>query len=111
LHSRVLLRDGTWRRMGDLRLGDELASVDGAPSRVAGIFPQGEKQIYRLTFSDGRSARACGEHLWAVSGSRLGERVVTTDQLRELLGKERYRRRISIPLASGHFGEDRGLPI
>ena len=41
--------------MGDLRVGDELASVDGLRSRVGAIFPQGEQPIYRVTFSDGRS--------------------------------------------------------
>lgn len=112
LSSRVLMQDGTWKRMGDLRLGDRLASVDGAPSRVAGVFPQGERQLYRLTFSDGRSTRACGEHLWSIRSSKLaGGRVVTTDQLRKMLTQERFRRRITIPLASGHFGHDRDLPV
>ncbi|HYE92205.1 MAG TPA: DnaB-like helicase N-terminal domain-containing protein, partial [Terriglobales bacterium] len=45
---------GGWTRMGDLRVGDALASVDGQPSMVSGIFPQGVEQAYRLTFSDGR---------------------------------------------------------
>src|SRR4029434_55712 len=33
-----------WMRMGDLRVGDEVASIDGAPSRVSGVFPQGRTQ-------------------------------------------------------------------
>src|SRR5215813_2747112 len=32
-----------WTRMGNLRLGDELASPDGRRSRVRAIFPQGVK--------------------------------------------------------------------
>src|SRR5437867_8292600 len=47
-----------WKRMGDLKLGDELASVDGRRSLVSGIFPQGPEQVYRVTFSDGRSTEA-----------------------------------------------------
>lgn len=113
LSERVLLADGSWRRMGDLRLGDELASIDGAPSRVAAIYPQGERLLYRVTFSDGRSTRACGEHLWAIRSSKVagGKAVVSTDRLREMLAKTRYCRRIATPLVSGHFGRDEGLLV
>jgi replicative DNA helicase len=113
LDDKVLLRDGSWRRMGDIRLGDHLASVDGAPSRVAGIFPQGDRMVYRVTFSDGRSARACGEHLWLVRSSKLpgGESVLSTEDIRDKLTRERFRRRMSVPMVSGHFGEDRNLLI
>lgn len=44
--------------------GDEVIGLDGRPTRVIGIFPQGEKRVYRVTFSDGTSTRCCAEHLW-----------------------------------------------
>src|SRR5262249_20238297 len=65
LDAKILTEDG-WKPMGELQFGDRLASVDGQPSRVAGIFPQGEKQVYRVMFSDGRSTECCDEHLWKV---------------------------------------------
>ena len=113
LGANILMRDGSWKRMGDLRLGDELASTDGAPSRVAGVYPQGERQVYRVTFSDGRSALACGEHLWAVKSCKFGDRmrILSTDTVRELLRKETYQRRLSVPMVTGHFGFDDGLLI
>ncbi len=112
LTSKILMRDGTWKTIGDLRIGDELASVDGAPSRVAGIFPRGLRQVYRVTMSDGRATRTCGEHLWAVESCRFeGPQVLTTDDIRTNLKKERYQRRMSFPLAPGHFGKDEGLLI
>src|SRR3990167_8913079 len=37
LDSSVLLSTGQWVKMGDLRVGDELASADGEPSFVTGI--------------------------------------------------------------------------
>src|SRR6185436_11466101 len=45
LDSKVLTRRG-WTCMGSLEIGDELASIDGGESRVLGIFPQGEREIY-----------------------------------------------------------------
>ncbi|MGC3945408.1 MAG: DnaB-like helicase N-terminal domain-containing protein [Chryseolinea sp.] len=80
LDSRVLTAAG-FKPMGDLRVGDALASVDGATSFVTGIFPQGERQVYRLTFADGRSTECCAEHLWRVHFRQWEKpRVLTTAQ-------------------------------
>lgn len=111
LDSKVLTHRG-WTCMGALQIGDELASIDGAESRVLGIFPQGERQIYRLELSDGRSAECCLEHLWRVSFRQWDEpRVVTTERLIAMLQKKRYRRRLYIETFSGEFGSDDDLPM
>src|SRR5437762_4976339 len=55
LDAKILTRRG-FVCMGSLKVGDEMASIDGAPSRVIGIFPQGERQLYRVELSDGRGA-------------------------------------------------------
>ncbi|MGG1943673.1 replicative DNA helicase [Trinickia sp. NRRL B-1857] len=111
LDARVKTLTG-WKRMGDLELGDALASVDGAPSMVTGIYPQGERQAYRVTFSDGRSAECCDEHLWRVHFRGWERpRVVDTAQLRTLLTRERYRNRLWIDLPSGDFGHAEALPV
>lgn len=113
LTSRVLLRDGRWKPIGSLMFGEHLASVDGMESRVIGTYPQGVKKIYRVTLSDGRSARCCAEHLWRVDSSRWvgGARVLETKELMRLLGTERYRNRITMPMVSGDFGVDDGLRL
>lgn len=63
LTAKVLTPSG-WVQMGDLKVGDEVISVDGKPTTVIGVFPQGKKKIYRVTFSDGASTECCDEHLW-----------------------------------------------
>jgi N12 class adenine-specific DNA methylase len=63
LDAKVLTPAG-WSRMGDLRIGDEVIAGDGTRTMVEGIFPQGEKDIFRVTFSDGASTECCDEHLW-----------------------------------------------
>jgi len=111
LDARVKTLTG-WKRMRDLEVGDALASVDGAPSMVTGIYPQGERQAYRVTFSDGRSAECCDEHLWRVHFRGWDRpRVVDTAQLRTLLTRERYRNRLWIDLPSGDFGHNEALPV
>ncbi len=111
LDAKVLTSKG-WTVMGDIKLGDKLASVDGKPSTVTDIFPQGKKQIYNVTFSDGRSAECCDEHLWRVYYRSWAEpRVLSTAKLREMLGKKRYQKRLWIDQYSGEFGHDSSLPI
>jgi replicative DNA helicase len=101
-----------WKRMGDLRMGDELASVDGRRSRVRAIFHQGIKQIFRVTFSDGRSTECTGEHLWRVHyRSWDGPRTLTTERVAEMLQRARYRHRLWIDTPSGRHGHAEPLPI
>jgi replicative DNA helicase len=111
LDARVRTRTG-WKAMGELEIGDALASVDGRASIVTGLFPQGEKAVWRVRFSDGRSSECCDEHLWRVHfRSWKKPRVLSTAQVREMLGKPRYRNRLWIERSSGDFGNEDALPV
>jgi len=111
LDAPVRTRTG-WARMGDLQPGDALASVDGRPSIVTGVFPQGIKPVWRVRFSDGRSAECCDEHLWKVHCRHWQTpRILSTAQLREMLDMRRYQGRLWIDRATGHFGHDDELPV
>ena len=65
LDAKVLTPTG-WVRMGDLKVGDAVVDPDGGVGFVEGVFPQGRKQVFRITTSDGGSAESCEEHLWTV---------------------------------------------
>jgi len=92
----VLTPDG-FRTIGSLRVGDLVVGSDGRPTPVLGVYPQGVKDVYRVTTQDGAATLACGEHLWSVrtrSDQRHGKpgRVVTTaDMLRSGLRRAHYR--------------------
>lgn len=58
-------------RHGDLKVGDFVFDRLGKPVRVTGVFPQGELQVHRLHFSDGRTIDASGDHLWQVTTKRM----------------------------------------
>ena len=111
LDARVKTRAG-WKAMGEVQVGDALASIDGAPSIVTGVFPQGERQAYRVTFSDGRSAECCAEHLWRVHFRQWdAPRVVSTAKLIEMLSRKRYQHRLWVDMVDGDFGHADPLPI
>ncbi|NZD55704.1 replicative DNA helicase [Sphaerotilus montanus] len=111
LDARVRTRGG-WKSMGELAVGDALASVDGRPSIVTGVYPQGVRQVYRITFSDGRSTECCAEHLWRVSSRHWkAPRVVSTADLIGLLRSKRHQSRLWVDRASGDFGHHDSLPV
>ncbi|HAA56328.1 MAG TPA: replicative DNA helicase [Myxococcales bacterium] len=99
-----------WTQMGDLELGQPLASHDGRPSVVTGIYPQGRRAVYTLTFEDGRQTEACAEHLWHVSHPSWDtHRILSTEEWMSL--QEQQEGPFSIPLSSGDFGEESDLPL
>jgi ATP-dependent Clp protease ATP-binding subunit ClpB len=71
LYAKIKTPTG-WTTMGEIVVGDLVSTPDGGTAKVVGVFPQGQKQIYRLHFKDGKCAEACGEHLWKVFGPHLG---------------------------------------
>ena len=99
----VLTPDG-FRSIGSLAVGDLVVASDGKPTPVLGVYPQGEKDIYRVTTQDGALTLASGDHLWAVAtrdDRRRGKplRVLTT---REMIGNLRanHYHRYELPLHS-----------
>lgn len=69
LSSKVLTPDG-WTTMGSLKPGDKVISVDGKPCKVVSIHPQGIKEVYKVSFSDGSSTLCCNDHLWLVKNDK-----------------------------------------
>ncbi len=62
-----LVTPNGWIRMGDIKVGNFVIGSDGKPKKVLGVYPQGMKDIYEITFNDGTTARSCDEHLWNVN--------------------------------------------
>lgn len=53
------------RRVGDIRPGDYLFGQNGKPVKVLQIHPQPQKKdVWKVTFIDGREALCCEDHLW-----------------------------------------------
>lgn len=57
---------GGWSTMGEMKVGTIITAKDGTPTKVTGVFPHGQKEIFKITFADGRSTEAGAEHLWRV---------------------------------------------
>lgn len=117
LTAKVLTPSG-WKSMGDLAVGDAVVDPDGGIGYVEAIFPQGEKEVFNVTFSDGSSTQCCDEHLWltqTVNERRNKEQTESVKSLKEirdtLMVRNGNRKNHYIPMVSPVEFTKRELPI
>jgi len=53
--------------IGEIKVGDLVASNDGKFYPVLGVYPQGKKPVYEITFNYGIKTRCSDEHIWTIS--------------------------------------------
>jgi len=98
LDSKILTPSG-WKLMGDIKVNDLVSTPKGGISKVVAVFPQGKKDIYKVTFHDGASTRCCEEHLWTCYVRKYWEGskkcTISTSNIKEKLNKGMV---VSIPL-------------
>lgn len=104
---------GGWTTMGEIQVGDKITAWDGTTTKVTGVYPQGKRTVFKLTFADGRTTRAGGQHLWKVyttnAYSTDGWSIQTTEELLRL--KNLKGARVYVPLCLSEEGVDQPLPI
>ena len=57
--------DRGYVEIGKLKVGDEVFDENGKPTKVLGVYPQGELDAYEVTFSDDAKVVCNDEHIWA----------------------------------------------
>ena len=73
------------KKMGEILVGDKVIGSDGNPYNVTGVFPQGKKETYKITFNDGYSILSGDEHLWSVSSPNYGKNTKNERQKKSLI--------------------------
>jgi predicted ribonuclease YlaK len=103
LGAKILTPNG-WTTMGQVEIGDLVSTPDGKFAQVIGTFPQGELDIYKVSFSDGTATECCGEHLWLTKtvrerdGHKNGSIKTTLEIKRSLFYGKDNKRNHSIPI-------------
>ncbi|PSM43327.1 phosphate starvation-inducible protein PhoH [Streptomyces dioscori] len=113
--TNVLTPDG-WRPIGDLEVGDLVIGSNGEPTPVLGVYPQGEKDIYRVTAQDGSWTLCCGEHLWTVrtASDRRRDKPWRVLETKEMIGNLRaaHARRYELPMLTAPVSfPEREIPM
>lgn len=79
-----VLTDNGFKPIGELRIGDWIYGSDGKPTQVTGIYPQGELDIYKCSFSKGVTVHCSGDHLWSFTYEKDETKTVHTKTLLEI---------------------------
>jgi len=97
--SKLYTQDGTIN-IEDICVGDFIFGADGKPTKVTGVFPQGEKDIYEISLLDGRKLYCCEDHLWYLQTKKTGKKdrhgdKFVTMNTKELISKYKRERKNS----------------
>ncbi|RJQ04432.1 MAG: hypothetical protein C4551_10790 [Bacillota bacterium] len=135
LGSKVLTPTG-WTTMGEIKKGDEVICPLGYRSVVLDTFEHGVRDVYRISFADGRSVLASSDHKWVVTSKEWLEKglpgkfhrppaqalpepslidgygILTTSEIMNRMSGKRGTRKFHVPrCAPIRFGEQLPLPI
>jgi hypothetical protein len=91
LTAKVLTTQG-YKSMGEIDIGDEVVTIDGSATKVSGIYPQGEQEIFRVQLSDGGVTRTTADHIWLVrpEGAANFREMSLAEMMPEVLKGRRF---------------------
>lgn len=78
LSSKILTPSG-WITMGDVKVGGYVISRNGKPTKVIGVYPQGVRPIYKVSFNNNTKVLCDEEHLWSVNTIQQRNRKFNPD--------------------------------
>lgn len=81
LDTEIPTPDG-WRRMADIHAGDYVFGQDGKPSEVLVESEVFDKPMYLVTFEDGATIKASGDHIWTVQSKKSKKTCAYTPRSR-----------------------------
>lgn len=73
-----------YKQLGDVCVGDYVFDKNGKPTKVLGVFPQGELNTFEVVLTDGRRTQCSDEHLWTYISNK-GK--IHTDTLKNMMKK------------------------
>jgi superfamily II DNA or RNA helicase len=111
LYAKVKTPDG-WTTMGELKVGDQVMTPKGNCVQVQAVFDPGHKDVYELTFKDGRKVRSCEDHVWPIFHHDWQNKFKLLSLKEVIALKNKTRRCIGVPLATMDQDiQPRSLPL
>ena len=101
------------KRIGDIKVGDIVCCPSGTLSPVVGVFPQGVKDVYTITFSDGSTAECEADHLWNIKTreQKSHKTVMLKDFMNKIFIGKSTKAKYSIPITNPVNFDAAQLPI
>jgi hypothetical protein len=110
LDTPVLTPTG-WKPMGCVSVGDQVIGGDGFPCFVEAVYPQGNKEVYRVTFSDGAFVECCSDHLWLTQTRSSRKNAMRSGRQLFHAGKVRSTAEVAATLKSSDGQPNHYIPM
>ena len=115
LDAKILTPTG-WTTMDKVKKGQLVVGSDGRSYPVEGVYPQGKRKVFRMTFQDGATTECGEEHLWEVNTPLRHHRgyqpkVLTTRQIMDIGLKDKNNRIHFVRLIKPRDYSKKPLPI
>lgn len=95
VHEPIATPDRGYVKMGHLKVGDEVFDRHGKPTKIKGVFPQGDREFKTIILEDGRKLNADLDHLFSV---RIGRsKKLQTLPVKEIIGLLEQGKKVCIP--------------
>jgi hypothetical protein len=66
---------------GEIKTDDLVIGSNGKSQKVIGVYPQGKKEIFKVSFNDDTFTYCCKEHLWFVTTENNEKKVISTEEI------------------------------
>lgn len=76
---KILMADGSYRSVADIRIDDEVKGIDGINKAIANIYEGVEAIIFCVETKSGKSIRLTGSHVVSCSGKGKRVEMLTTE--------------------------------
>ena len=118
-NSEVVVTPTGYAQMGDIKVGDLVCTPDGGQAPVTGVYPQGERDVWEITFSDRTTCRCDLDHIWRVRHAYRGAESrhpgwadLTLRQILAIGGETPSTYRIyAVPESQAEFAPAEPLPL
>ena len=100
-----------WSTMGEMQIGTPVIAKDGTITEVTGVYPQGLKRVYVLTFEDRRTAECGAEHLWKVYTSSNKRATSQVLEIQDIMRSLSRGTKIFIDAVEPELAEEEDFPL
>lgn len=94
----VMMGDGSWKRLGDVEIGNTVITMHGRPREVLAVHEQGTRPVLKIMTESGRTIRAHPDHLFLTPMDWIAAKDLSVGSMLgmprnySIQGRDRYKR-------------------
>lgn len=88
--TQIPMADGTFKSLGEIKVGDRIFSSENKVCTVKKVFPKGKKLVYNLILSNGFTTNSTLEHDWYVKYDNRPGVKFEKKSLKDIIGEREF---------------------